>query len=439
MATDRTGLTMAGTAAAVDAYDRALDGLLRFVPSTLEHLADGRQADPTCSMLVVMDAYVALGSTDGRAVSDVLDDLGAGDADAVHLTDRERRHRRAARAWAEGRVREASEILEGILLDHPLDLLALSIGHQLDFLLGDADGLRRRPARTLAHLTSDDDRIGFVHGMLAFGLEESGTHDQALRHAEQALDRSRDDAWAIHAAAHVFEMRGDVRGGLAHLDDRRRDWQTDSWMRNHTAWHRCLFLLAEGRMDDVLAWYDDELRHDGPEELPMPLCDAASLLWRLELAGGDVADRWIGLAEAWSGSLDPGYYPFNDVHAAMALARGGGSGAGSRLLEALEVARRPDEDDEVREVGLHLVAGMLAFAAREDAVAIEHLTAAHGRDHLIGGSLAQRDLIMLTVAAAAERSGRMAMARSLAAARLTLQPTNPMVRRTAERLGLGAR
>ena len=439
MATDRHGLEVAGTTEAVVALDDALDGLLRFDPATLEHLAAARRADPECSMASVMAAYLGLGSTDGRSVPVALDDLGAAAAGAGRLTRREELHLQAAEVWAAGRPGDASVLLEQILIEHPSDLLALAIAHQLDFLRGDAAGLRRRPARSLPHLDPNEPRAGYVHGMLSFGLEESGTYDAALFHAEAALARCDDDVWAIHAAAHVFEMRGEVDEGLAHLDDRQPRWASDNWMHNHTAWHRCLFLLALGRVDEVLEAYDDELRHGGPDELPMPLCDAASLLWRLELAGVDVGGRWVELAGAWAGSLVSGHYPFNDLHAALALARGGAPGAATVLMGALEQARSRAEEPVVLEVGLTATSGLVAFAEHDDDDAIDLLLSVGGRDHVIGGSAAQRDLLALTIAAAAERGGHLALARSIAAERLTLQPGSPATQRTAGRLGVRIR
>ena len=427
---------MAGTSEAIAAYDRALDGLLRFSPSTLEHLDEARRADPECPLVAVCSAYIGLGSTDTRAVAGAVEDLSIVAPHEARLTIREQRHWQAATVWSQGRAHEASEILETILVDHPGDLLALAIGHQLDFLLGDAAGLRRRPARSLPRLAAHDERTGFVHGMLAFGLEESGTYDAALHHAEMAIARSVDDVWAIHAAAHVFEMRGDVAGGLEHLDDLAVHWQTDNWMHNHNAWHRCLFLLATGRIDDVLACYDDELRHGSSDELPMPLADAASLLWRLELIGVDVGDRWKALAAAWAGSLEPGFYVFNDMHAAMALARGGAPGAARDLVEALGRVDVTDRGADVLAVGRVLIAGMVSFADRDEEQAIDLLMSTAGRDHLIGGSAAQRDVISLTIAAAAQASGRREVAMALAAERLALQPDSPLVQRAAMRRGL---
>jgi hypothetical protein len=47
--------------------------------------------------------------------------------------------------------------------------------------------------------------------------------------------------------------------------------------------------------------------------------DASSLLWRLELRGADVGDRWQALADDWTALADDGFYAFNDVHALMAF------------------------------------------------------------------------------------------------------------------------
>ena len=44
-------------------------------------------------------------------------------------------------------------------------LLALAIGHQLDFFLGDAGNLRDRVGRSLPELDPHHPHVGFVRGM----------------------------------------------------------------------------------------------------------------------------------------------------------------------------------------------------------------------------------------------------------------------------------
>ena len=127
---------------------------------------------------------------------------------------------------------------------------------------------------------------------------------------------------------------------------------------------------------------------------------------------------------------------FNDMHAAMALARGGAPGAARDLVEALGRVDVTDRGADVLAVGRVLIAGMVSFADRDEEQAIDLLMSTAGRDHLIGGSAAQRDVISLTIAAAAQASGRREVAMALAAERLALQPDSPLVQRAAMRLGL---
>lgn len=42
--------------------------------------------------------------------------------------------------------------------------------------------------------------------MQAFGLCETGSYEKASQMALRGLELNRNDAWATHANAHVFEM-----------------------------------------------------------------------------------------------------------------------------------------------------------------------------------------------------------------------------------------
>lgn len=48
-------------------------------------------------------------------------------------------------------------------------------------------------------------------GMLALGLEENNLFAMAEATARRALELQPRDPWAVHAAAHVFEMTGKRR------------------------------------------------------------------------------------------------------------------------------------------------------------------------------------------------------------------------------------
>ncbi len=75
-----------------------------------------------------------------------------------------------------------------IVIDHPRDLLALQIAHVGDFYLGQSTLLRDRIARVLPHWSSEVPGYGYVLGMHAFGLEETG--DYAPRRGDGPARRS---------------------------------------------------------------------------------------------------------------------------------------------------------------------------------------------------------------------------------------------------------
>jgi hypothetical protein len=79
MAVDGRGLEMSGSAAAVAAYDRALDHLIRFQPEVVDASAAAAE-DRSCVLGGVFCAYLALMSTEAGAVAGAEQALSAAPA-----------------------------------------------------------------------------------------------------------------------------------------------------------------------------------------------------------------------------------------------------------------------------------------------------------------------------------------------------------------------
>jgi hypothetical protein len=197
-------------------------------------------------------------------------------------------------------------------------------------------------------------------------------------------------------------------------------------MAGHNGWHLALFLIEYGRFDEVLADYD---RFSAPKlagDATLDRIDAASLLWRLELAGVDVGNRWAPVADKWMAHVDDHVLAFNDLHCAFAAARSPDPDDVLRFRRSLEAHERLGSGDNRQvtiEVGRKLIDGSLAFAGGDAARAVEAILPVRSEAVRIGGSHAQRDIVNLTLIAAAERSGQWSLARTLLAERADVRPT----------------
>jgi tetratricopeptide (TPR) repeat protein len=343
--------------------------------------------------------------------------------------ERERRHAAAARLWLGGNVARAADIYGELLSDFPRDRLALLVTHGLDFRLGRRDELRDRVARVLPHWSPRDPEYGYVLGMHAFGLEENGSYDQALAAAHKSLEYIPDNASAIHVIAHVFEMRGASDKGVAWLRAMQPIWLANAGFRIHLAWHLALFQLDAGGASDALATYDDFIapQLDGGNS---GLVDASALLWRLQLRGAGSQRRWQKVAELWTRQGTIGNRAFDLVHAVMALA------SSKQYASARRLARRLDADTMLRarsgtdelELARPLIAAIMAFSRGDYDGTVESISAVRSAADRCGGSVAQCDLIHLTLLEAALRAQRKHLARTLAAERSLRKPASRLNR-----------
>ena len=418
MGTDGQGLTLTGSTEATVHYDRAVDHLVRFQIEVVEAQASARAADPRCAMAGVFGAYLSLMSTEAASVADARDALAGIAGDAGDLAPREQAHLAAAGQWVAGDMAGAGAILADVSLRWPRDLLALFVGHQIDFFTGDAVSLRDRIGRALWAWTPDDPRFGFVQGMYAFGLEECNLYGLSEDVAQGAVATNPDDVWGIHAMVHTYEMQGRIAEGVAFMRDRERTGPRGTSSTSTTRGTTRSTCFRGATWPGALAIYDRVLHHDGSEDVALELVDASSLLWRLHLEGEAVGDRWRSLAQAWGRQLTPGYYPFNDVHAAMAFIGAGDLERARELVADLEaVVEKGDRETTgwvmTSTVGLPVCRSLVAFGNGDYARVIDELWPVRTRLHEFGGSHAQRDAVERTLLEAAIRAKRSEVARAL--------------------------
>jgi len=423
---DRRGNPVTGSLDAVEKYDHAIDQLTCFQNEVLDTVTALGEQHGDFAMGNALGAYLALSSSDGRDVPAATEALGALDGNAGN--DRERTHAAAIRAWVEGDWAGASRILDDLLASWPADLLALMLGHQLDFFQGDARNLRDRPSRSLFRLGSSHPDRGVVLGMQAFGLEESGHYDRAEEVGLEAVDANPKDVWAIHAVVHSLEMRGFVDEGIRFLRPRVDDWGDGNFLAVHNWWHLALYHLEAGLPEQALVIYDEHVQTSESAGLPLEMVDASALLWRLHLDGVDVGDRFSTLAEAWASAAADPWYAFNDAHAVMAYVGAGRMAEARSLIDRLDAYVNGPADGTNRsmtaEVGLPMARALVAFEEGRYDDAIDDIAPRRRQLHHFGGSHAQRDAFERTALEAAMRSGRHDLAVALLAERLSQRDTS---------------
>lgn len=419
--------------AAVDKYNSALELIRLYRGDPIAALDAAIEEDPDFTMAWAARAGVLVQQTDKAYLEEVDRSLKAGMASGGN--DRERAHLAAARAWSQGRMDDSISKYARIAQDNPTDLFALQSAHVGCFFIGRQHELRDWPLQAMRAFRRGDDGYHALLGMAAFGLEECGDYAKAEAFGTEAVALDPRDAWAVHAVAHVHEMRGDVERGVPWLRDTAHDWAPENGFAYHNWWHLALLHLDRGDPKSALAMYDTKVRPNAESAVILEGVDASALLWRLYLEGIDTGDRFARLAASWERCIEDGYYAFNDLHAIMAFLGAGRRKDAKRVVAAMHDAATRSDDNAymTRAVGLPLAKGFLAFEAGRYAETVERIAAVRGIAQRFGGSHAQRDILSLTALHAAIRGGLKQTAEAFASERVAHKPESPWARNLAER------
>jgi hypothetical protein len=419
------GRHASGEPAAVAAFEEAVLGVLAHRPSAGAALDRALAADPglvaahalkgLAAVILARAELIAPARAALARAEAALAERGGGSAGERALVA-------ALAAAVEGRLAAAADRLDRHLAGTPRDLLAVKLSHALRFMLGDAPGMLAVTAGVLPAWAPTAPGYGFLLGCHAFGLEECGELRAAERTGCLALRHEPSDAWGLHAVAHVHEMERRTEEGIAWLERARPVWSRCNNFSFHVAWHLALFHLEQGRHERVLAIYDREVRPEPTDDF-RDVANAVSLLWRLEQEGVAVGHRWEELRAIARRRRHDTTLLFASLHYLLALVAAGDLAAARQLADGIgdrALGGGGDQSDVAARLGLALAHAILGLAGRGPPARAALARLARATPDL-GGSHAQRDVFVRTLALIAADQGDRAALDAILAERARLR------------------
>ena len=316
-------------------------------------------------------------------------------ASRLSSNSREKKHIEALSAWIEGDLPRTLYTWEQILAVHPTDAMALRLSHYKYFWTGRREDMRRSVERAAQAWSDTLPLYGSLLGCRAFAAEECGHYAEAERFGRRAVEIDPADGWATHAVAHVMEMQGRHKEGVEWLASLAGNWTQFNNFQHHLWWHRAMFHVERREFDAVLELYDQRFRNlSSPlvKKLPDMFIDvqnAASMLFRLELRGIDVGERWKEIADKAEARIGDHLSAFTQPHWMMALAATGRDGAAARMLASM----RGSSIELINQVALPVCEAVLAHRKGQYDRAVDLMTPVLDRMAEMGGSHAQHDVL----------------------------------------------
>ncbi len=309
-------------------------------------------------------------------------------------SEQEQAHIAAFESLVSGEFSQAAAQWDQIVCEHPRDLVAARIAHDVYLHVGDIDDRLESAERAKKPWSAGEAGYGWAMGIYSFGLEEAGRHDQAEKAGRIALEENPTDCWALHSLTHTYEHLDAQEEAIELLRSNQHWWAESDLLGGHVWWHLGLRLIESGDYDEALAIAEDLAEG----KTAFRLADITSLLWRLELDGQDVGDQWEPLIQHWSESNNLHTSAFIDMHAAMAFATSGSTPESLRFWAGVDSPHYGQSENgrllqgTVRDV----LSAIREFRDGNGAACEHHFQLVDNDLQQIGGSLAQREVLTRT-------------------------------------------
>ncbi len=375
------------------AFCDTLESYLASSSEVMPQLESVLELDPAMPMAIMFRAYLLKLAADPRFRAPIRKCF-----DAVSrrsdLNERERIHLRALDFWRQDRLEEAVLAFDAIVEQFPKDMLALRLAHYLHFYGTGGGDMVKSLGRAIGHWQPDDRYYGFLKGMESFALEENGDYPAAESAGREALEMNPADIWATHAVTHVLHMQSRFDEGVPFIESFSDQWHSANNFVNHMHWHKALQYIGLGEPEAALSIYDALLVEPLADDFYLDVCNAASLLWRLEMHGLPIGDRWQRLLELSRNRVDDDELVFTTLHYLMAPALLGDRDTVRRGISHFESWSQSDTSQGrvAGNVGLVMARAIEEMAMGNGDAGAARMAEVKDKIYQIGGSHTQRDL-----------------------------------------------
>jgi tetratricopeptide (TPR) repeat protein len=418
MLEDRYGLAVStSSAAARDAYVQGCDLYLSMYPGALAAFDRAIALDPGFALAFAGKARVQQLRGDIAAARA---SMAAANVLAAGLPFREASHIAFFRSLVAGQVRQALAALRVHLDVWPRDAMMLSTSASANGLIG-SSGRVEQKRELLALMDGLASAFGddwWFLGHHAFALAENGQHETARGKIDRSMARNPTNAYGAHTRAHLCYEAGDLASGQSFLRSWLPSYPRDGGFYGHLNWHLALFELQAGDAEAAFRLYSEAVAPEVNWDPALStLANAASFLWRWELAGNprDPA-RWQAM-HTFAHTVAPrAGNAYADWHMALVeAAAGDGDALEARVREMEQLDR--DARYPSGAVVPALARAFAAFQRRDFSTAIDAIEPVWAQRDRLVGSLAQTDLVEATLLRAYVEAGRLDDVRRLVSER----------------------
>lgn len=403
MYTDRFGHPLTTSSArAAQAYIAALDHLFCMQSAARAAVDEALDADPEFALAHCVNSRVLLFEGNTRSAIAAAERAVELAADA---TARERQHADIVAKVARAENGVALKLVREHAVSYPRDALPLSFALGVYSLLGFGGFTDHHQQQLilLESVSSHWNEDWWFLSWLGWSYVETGKWQKGIPMLDRALELKPDNANAAHGRAHGYYEMGAAAQGQKFLEAWLPGYERHEPLHCHIAWHLALTALQQGDNDKALAVYDDYVRPAVSAALPMfTMVDCAAFAWRRHLYGCDLDEVRLGeLKDFTLENFSRPALPFVNLHGMLAreLTDHGLAGEFAGLVRAQSEERGGDQ------LSVALCRAISAYGGGDFAGSAQELQALLPQVAALGGSHAQRDVIVTTLISALRRSG----------------------------------
>jgi tetratricopeptide (TPR) repeat protein len=389
MKPDRRGLAVTTDSdQAIAAINHFTEAALSLKPGMADITVAARR-EPECAMLQIFAAVLHVLSQSDLEARRGLRYLDLARQRSADLNERERNLIDAVAAGYDGDFDRAIGVYGQIVERWPRDILAAKLAEFHCFETGDA----ARQLEIMENVARGNGESPHALAMYAFALELNDRREDAEQVSRAALRLDPDSMWAQHCLAHVYGEQARVSEGIAALENYAPRWRTfGQYIQSHNWLHLATLYLMQLDFNRALDAYRHHIWGFQSDEI-VEHTDAILLLWYVELAGGEVQERWREVAPHIQAKAHARVFPFLTSIYLYALERAGESAEVDRALAEMEEYARSQTGRAAyvwNEIGLKQARGSVAFARGDFDRAAALLGGALGDIACGGGSDEQR-------------------------------------------------